>query len=49
MCSRWSKRSSWVIEKVKGHFMFPKQTSKVRKNMCAIMLILGVIFGKKIM
>jgi hypothetical protein len=27
--------------------MFPQQTSKVKKNMCAITLILGVLFGKR--
>jgi hypothetical protein len=27
--------------------MFPQQISKVRKNMCAIMLILGIFFGKR--
>jgi hypothetical protein len=28
-------------------FLFLQQTSKVKKNMCAITLILGVLFGKK--
>jgi hypothetical protein len=48
MCSRWRLHSSKVIEKVRQHFMFPQQTSKVRKKIGAIMLILGVFFGKRI-
>jgi hypothetical protein len=36
-----------VIKKGRGCFMFPQQTCKVKKNMCAITLILGVRFGKR--
>jgi hypothetical protein len=27
--------------------MFPQKIGKVRKNMCAITLILGILFGKR--
>jgi hypothetical protein len=36
-----------VIKKGRGCFMFPQQTCKVRKSMFAIMLIFGVLFGKR--
>jgi hypothetical protein len=47
MCSRWSKCSLQVIEKVKGRFTLPHKTRKVRKKRWTPTTINGVLFGRK--